>query len=214
MTSYQLFLRAGAPHGFELPGGVPPLPWWRPRQVHGRDVVTAQPAGGDPDIEADGVLSDVPGLPAVVAGADCVALLLATDDGRAVAAIHAGWRGLAGGIIEEGVDRLRRLRPGSGLFGAIGPGASNCCYEVGPEVLAAVRPAPGRVKPTTGGRALLDLRGAAADRLVAAGLGQTDIDVVGPCTICSADWPSYRRQGRAAGRMLAWIAPRGLVSSR
>ncbi len=177
-------------------------------------MVAARPAGGEPEIEADGVLSDAPGLPAVVAGADCVALLLASDDGRAVAAIHAGWRGLAAGIIEEGVDRLRRLRPGSGLFAAIGPGASSCCYEVGPEVLTAVRAAPGRVKPTTGGRALLDLRGAAADRLVAAGLGQADIDLVGPCTICSADRPSYRRQGQAAGRMLAWIAPRGLVSSR
>lgn len=212
MTSAELFLGTGAPHGFELPGSAPPLPWWRPKQVHGRDFVAAQATGSDPGIESDGVLSSVPGLPAVIAAADCAPLLLATANGRSVAAIHAGWRGLAAGIVEAGVARLRELQPGQRVIAAIGPGASGCCYEVGPEVLAALAPAAPRVLPTSGGRARLDLRGIAADRLQAAGLDPADIEVVGPCTICSPDWPSFRRQRAAAGRLLAWIAPRGRVA--
>ncbi len=221
-----------APHGFLATGGPEP-PWWRPRQVHGARVVRAN-ASSDPVTDADGVVGVTPGLAVAVATADCVPVLLSTEDGGAVAALHAGWRGLAAGILPAGVAALleaargrgsagpravdpgdrraldpgdrRALGPGN-LRAAIGPAAAGCCYEVGPEVVAALGLLPGDVRPTSGGRGRIDPRDLARRQLRAAGLPDGSIETVGPCTICSAAWPSYRRDGDAAGRMLSFIRP-------
>lgn len=139
--------------------------------------------------------------------ADCIPALIATADGLTVAAVHAGWRGLAAGVLEAAVRSLLASSPPSGLRVALGPSASGCCYEVGPEVLLALALAARHVTPTANGHARLDLRGVAADRLVAAGVPDGSIERVGPCTICSHDWPSYRREGRGAGRILAFVVP-------
>jgi len=139
--------------------------------------------------------------------ADCVPLLLAAGRGLAVAAVHAGWRGIAAGVVEAAVAGLARIAPGAPLVAAIGPAAAGCCYEVGPEVIEAVLPGGERLSPTRDGRARLDLRGLVLDRLIRAGLERPAIELVGPCTICSADWPSYRREGTRAGRALAFAAP-------
>lgn len=157
-----------------------------------------------------------PGDPPVgVVTADCVPLLLALADGSAVAAVHAGWRGIAAGIVGHAVMELRRVAPapGTGLFATMGPAAGGCCYEVGPEVIAALDPAPGRVIPSPRrGHALLDLRGVVRDRLAASAVAGESIEYAGPCTICSDAWPSYRRQGAAAGRLVAWIEVHARVS--
>ena len=204
LTSALLARRAGVRHGFSPVLGT--VPAWRPKQVHGATV--AEPAGeGAPPVPADAVLSRADGPMVGVVTADCVPLLIAAEGGVAVAAVHAGWRGLAEGVVEAAVERLRTAAPGRALVAAVGPAAGGCCYEVGPDVIAALAPAAARVAPGPRGRPLLDLRGMTVDRLLAAGLAPDSIERIGPCTICSDGWPSYRREGDRAGRALAFIEP-------
>jgi polyphenol oxidase len=110
------------------------------RQVHGTAVRRIERAGdvhdwsGTPrDLpEFDGQATAVAGVAPMVLTADC--LPVAVAGGGAVAMLHAGWRGLAGGIIDAGVRAVRELGGGGPLQAAIGPGAGRCCYEVGEEV--------------------------------------------------------------------------------
>jgi hypothetical protein len=204
LTSPLIARCAAVRHGFAAsPAGIAA---WRPRQVHGAAVVEPATAEAEP-VPADAVVARRGGPVVGVVTADCVPLLCAAEGGEAVAAIHAGWRGLAAGVVEAAIERLRTLAPGRRLIAAVGPAAGGCCYEVGPEVIAALRPAPARVAPGPRGRPLLDLRGAATDRLLAAGVSPAGIERVGPCSICSSVWPSYRREREQAGRALAFIEP-------
>lgn len=164
------------------------------RQVHGVDVVPldAQPSP-DGIEEADGVVTRVHGVAAMVLTADCVPVALATPD--AVAMVHAGWKGLSGGVLEAGVAALRSDGP---VHAAIGPAAGACCYEVGPEVAE-------RFPAWAMSGRLLDLKGVAAARLRAAGVAEV-VDV-GRCTMCEPDvFFSHRRSGGVTGRQggLAW----------
>ena len=204
LTSPLIARRAGVRHGFSPEPASSAA--WRPNQVHGAAI--AEPRGCDaPSAPAAAVLSRAGGPTVGVGSADGVPILLAVEGGAAVAAVHAGWRGLAAGVVEATIGRLRTAAPGRALVAAVGPAAGGCCYAVGPEVIAALAPAAQRVAPGPRGRPLLDLGGVTVDRLRAAGLAADAIDRVGPCTICSPGWPSYRREGDRAGRALAFIAP-------
>ncbi|HET6506314.1 MAG TPA: polyphenol oxidase family protein [Baekduia sp.] len=164
------------------------------RQVHGTRVVAldAAPSGSEiPD--ADGVVTRAHGVAAMVLTADCVPVALASAD--AVAMVHAGWKGLSGGVLEAGVAALRAAGP---VHAAIGPAAGACCYEVGPEVAERF---PGWALD---GR-LLDLKGVAARRLRAAGVAH--VHDVGRCTMCEPDvFFSHRVSGGVTGRQggIAW----------
>jgi YfiH family protein len=153
---------------------------------------------GDPGEQvedADGVVIAAPGIAALVLTADCLPVALASPE--AVAMIHAGWRGLADGVLEAGVRALLAASPGP-VHAAIGPGAGVCCYAVGDEV-AARFPAWAR----HGAR--IDLKAVAADRLRAAGVG--DVVDVGRCTMCEPQtFFSHRASGGRTGRQggLAW----------
>src|SRR3954468_5648055 len=137
-------------------------------QVHGTRVrrVESVPQRADPWEEADGHATALPGVPALVFVADCLPIALVAPG--AVAMVHAGWRGLAGGIVAEGIAALA----GDGVRAVIGPGIGACCYEVGDEVRAQFAPevAHGRH---------LDLKLAARRALEAAAVG--DIQDVGLC---------------------------------
>jgi polyphenol oxidase len=159
------------------------------RQVHGARVVAAD-ADAVPD--ADGQVTARRDVAPTVLVADCVPIALASEDG--VAMLHAGWRGLAGGIVAEGVAALRALGR-SPVAAAIGPGAGPCCYEVGPEVHAAFG---------TDGRTV-DLKALARARLEAAGV--EEIHDCGLCTICDPErFFSHRRDDGVTGRQagVAW----------
>ncbi len=171
------------------------------RQVHGCHVarVTAIPPDGwrAPSRgaqAADGQATALTEVAAVVLVADCLPVAIAGEG--AVAMIHAGWRGLAGGVLEAGVQALRALGALPPLVAAIGPGAGGCCYEVGPEVLAAF--GDGDREP--GARGRVDLKAIAAARLKAAGVGE--VHDVGLCTLCSHPSLlfSHRREGGLTGR--------------
>jgi YfiH family protein len=173
----------------------------RGRQVHGAAVrrVTAVPAGEPPE-PADGQATALRGVPAIVLTADCLPVALVSEG--AVAMLHAGWRGLAAGVIEEGVRALRELDDAGPVRAAIGPGAGRCCYEVGEEVHAAFA---GEGEDIREGRRL-DLKLIARRRLEGAGVAEV-VDA-GLCTMCepASLFFSHRRDGGVTGRQggMAW----------
>lgn len=185
--------------------GLPESPRWL-RQVHGARAVHAE--GVERDVtEADAIWTDRPGQVCAVLVADCVPILLAAGDGQCVAAVHAGWRGLAGGVIQAAVAALPV--PAAGLSAWIGPCIGPAAYEVGPEVIEQMRAAG--VEPVSGGVASIQLDLAATARriLTAHGVGRVTGAGVSVTDQLSAFY-SYRREG-TTGRVAAyiWIPPRG-----
>jgi polyphenol oxidase len=165
------------------------------RQVHGARVERRASPGGALS-EADGQATAEHALAALVLTADCLPIALVAPG--AVAMLHAGWRGLAAGVLEEGVRAVRELAGGGEVRAAIGPGAGACCYEAGSEVHASFgRPAV---------RATIDLKAIARARLEAAGVEQ--VHDVGLCTMCGDPtlFFSHRRDGGVTGRQagIAW----------
>jgi len=173
-------------------------------QVHGATVrrATEPPGAARPAVEEDGQATALDGAAALVFVADCLPVLLVSDG--AVAALHGGWRGLAGGIAAEGVDALRELGAGGPVTAAIGPGARGCCYEVGEEVHAAFAGVPGARR----GERNLDLPAIARHRLAEAGVGT--IHDAGLCTMCAGEelFFSHRRDKGVTGRQagVVWRA--------
>jgi hypothetical protein len=178
-----------------------------PRQVHGTRVVDGSGAG---DLgEADAIVTARPGTRVGIVTADCAPILLLARERRVAAAVHAGWRGAAGGVLEVTLAHITRtfgVEPAA-IEAVIGPAIGGCCYEVGAEVRTAFE---ARVGPVTaaawsmrGSRVVLDLRTAVAALASRAGLAR--VTVVGPCTRCSADYCSYRRDGAGAGRQASII---------
>ncbi len=191
------------------------------RQVHGATVVRigrVDAAAGAADPVADASVTTEPGVACTVQVADCLPVLFAARGGRGVAAAHAGWRGLAGGVLEAAIGGLcdaAGCRPGeldAWLGVCIGPRA----FEVGADVLEAFGAAPDapthrRFVPRVPGKWLADLAGLARDRLAAAG-----VERIGAATGCTYEdasrFFSYRRD-RITGRMAAavWIERAAVV---
>jgi len=176
------------------------------RQVHGTRIALAE-RGARP--EADGLVSASPGLGVGVVTADCVPVLLVDRGTRAVAAVHAGWRGAAGGVLEAAIADLRARfgsRPDD-VEAVAGPAIGGCCYEIGPDVIAAFERRSGSTTApaltTVNGRDHLDLR--AAVRLLLAAAGVRAVAILGPCTACGGNYHSYRRDGSGTGRQLSFV---------
>jgi YfiH family protein len=151
----------------------------------------AEPAPGLP--EADGQATDRPGLTPLVFVADCLPVALAGP--RGVAVIHCGWRGMAAGIVERGVDEV------GATAAAAGPSIGPCCYEVGDEVLEAFRSLGAGI---ASGR-MLDLREVARRLLATAGVEEVEISDL--CTSCNPElFFSHRRDQGRTGRQagLVW----------
>lgn len=196
------------------------LQWWafpdharlrRVNQVHGANVVAASSYnGGAPD--ADGLWTRDPADVLVVRAADCAPVWIVDPPSKAIALVHAGWRGVAAGIIDRALGALES----SGghredLHAAIGPHIGPCCFEVGPEVSAlfvddgAVADAERLV--VEGNRAdgvSLDLGAAIVRRLVAGGVNEARVDAARACTRCHPELlHSYRRNGTGGPLMAA-----------
>ncbi len=170
------------------------------RQVHGR-AVTAREAPG-PGGEADGQVTDRAGIAPMVLSADCLTIVIGAPG--AVGVVHAGWRGLADGVIAAGVAAVRERAEGQPPQAAIGPGAGVCCYEVGDEVRERFI----RFGPEVRRGRHLDLKAIAHRQLEAAGVDA--VHDVGLCTICSDPelFFSHRRDAGRTGRQaaIAWLS--------
>ena len=171
------------------------------RQVHGCEVQrhAGAPPAGEAPAAADGQATRVPGLACLVLTADCLPVALLCEG--AVAMVHAGWRGLDGGVLEDGLRALRELGGRGPVTALIGPGAGPGCYEVGDELRARFA--------TTG--PTLDLKAVAGARLRQGGVRA--VHDVGLCTICAhvdgaPIFFSHRREAGRTGRQagLAWLS--------
>jgi YfiH family protein len=183
---------------------LPAEPVWM-KQVHGVDVVNAAQANSG--VSADGAWTDRRGVVCAVLAADCLPVFLCDRGGKKVALLHAGWRGLAAGVIEAGVQAL--AMPGEELLAYLGPAIGPGSYEVGDEVREVFeRQNPAAALaflPRGSGHWLADLYELAEWRLRA--LGVTEIAFDDRCTCRERDsFFSYRRDG-VCGRMasLIWI---------
>jgi YfiH family protein len=204
-------------------------------QFHSDAIALFEAAPTEPS-RADASVTKIPGLLLAVQTADCVPILLVDPKNRAVAAVHAGWRGTLARIVEKAIGRMQMQfgsRPAE-LFAAVGPAIGGCCYEVGTEVAAAfsgqfsnateffdelrtgdepnplqwlnMMP-PGHQPPPK--KVLLDLRKANRFQLEAAGVPAANIFVSDLCTGCNRDRLfSYRKEGAQSGRMMAVIGIR------
>ena len=191
-------------------------------QVHGTRMVRVA-ASDDPEtvkgVEADGLCSDGAGLGLSVHVADCVPALIADPRTGACAALHAGWRGTVAGVATAGVAALGRAfgcRPGD-LRVALGPCIGPCCFDVGPQVVAAFEAAwpgarvAGVVVDTPGFQPRIDLRQCLRLQFQAAGVLPEHIDASSDCTHCdpAGRFYSFRRSSRLTGQLAGFIVVPG-----
>jgi polyphenol oxidase len=189
------------------------------RQVHG--TLVKQIAAGETGLmradgraahEADGLMTDVSGVLLAVQAADCVPVLVADTRLKVVAAFHAGWRGTAAGMVEQGIAGMVReygCRPDD-LIAAVGPAIGVCCYTVGDEVRNAFAVRFSYAAELSSGQRI-DLWEANRRQLLGAGIPEAAISVVGECTACtrlngSRKYFSHRDERGFTGRAVGAIA--------
>ncbi len=186
---------------------LPAEPRWL-RQVHGTVVAELGPLPSPEEPEADAAVSRVPGTALAILTADCLPVLICAEDGSAIGAAHAGWRGLAAGVLEETVEQMQRSP--AGLMAWLGPCIGAASYEVGEEVRKAFLDhdpaAADAFVATRPGHWFCDLSLLARQRLQAAGIAH--IHGGGFDTRTDARFYSYRREGARSGRFasLIWLA--------
>jgi len=171
-------------------------------QIHSDIIIHAEDVRTYDFPEADGVISRDPSVVLCIRTADCVPVLLWAEDPPVIAAVHAGWRGLAKRIVFKAVEIMRQCGSGE-IHASMGPSIGPCCYAVGREVLEALGAEACR---TQDGRISADLHHAAAIQAWEAGVGKDRIHRIKACTCCSNDsYFSYRREGEHAGRNISLI---------
>jgi len=169
-------------------------------QIHSDIVVDAAGRSGCLG-EGDALMENTPGRLIAVKTADCIPILLIDQRQKAVAAVHAGWRGTAQKIAAHAVEEMQKKfssRP-EDLYAAIGPGIGKCCYQVGPDVAS-------QFAEFADSNRHVDLP--AANRHQLAGCGVLHIYTAQLCTMCMNDFHSYRRDKQQAGRMFSVVGIR------
>ena len=183
-----------------FPGIVPGDPVWL-RQVHGKQVIDADSRPVLPP--ADAAVARRAGTVCAVRMADCMPVLLSDVGGTVVAAAHAGWRGLAAGVVEAAIDAMKK-DPAS-LMAWLGPAIGPDSYEVGEEVRVAFAGYENAFRPTRPGHWLLDLYAVARQRLAKAGVAE--VYGGGYCTYKESErFFSYRQGARERMAALIWLA--------
>ena len=178
---------------------VPDATWVLPRHVHGSTVLTVDEASelgviGPVRDEGDGAATNRFGVLLGALGADCAPIAIAND--TACAAVHAGWRGAVGGVVEAGVAAVRALGTGP-VRAVVGPCICVRHYEFGADTLADIvaRVGPEVRGHTESGDPAFDLRGAIRLAFSRADVAGADVEILDICTAESADHFSYRRDG-------------------
>jgi len=195
---------------------IPPSRVGTLRQEHSATVLEWTEGDAFPEMEGkrkgDALFTAMRGTGVGIRTADCVPILIAVPEAQACAAVHAGWRGLAAGIIGETVRRLRArfgIAASGGLVAAAGPSARGCCYEIGEEVADVLWRSPGGGRflhrGNAAGKWTADLPSIALADLAAAGVPGENLDAAGPCTVCSRSFHSWRREKSLTGRQLSFI---------
>ena len=178
------------------------------RQRHGVELWVHRERGAPGVVVMDGFdghVTDRPGLLLAASVADCVPVFVVAPEHRAVAMVHAGWRGVAGGIVERAVNRLIEswMAPPETLWVHCGPSICGACYEVGPEVHEAVHPD----RPPPSENTVIDLRAAIAARVTALGVPAAQLSVSAHCTLCG-DPDFFSHRGGAPERQMGVLGVR------
>jgi hypothetical protein len=195
--------------------GAPEMKLFTVKQIHSADIIAA---GQDDHAgslnRCDAIVAEASGLLLGVQTADCVPILMADVQRRAMAAVHAGWRGTRARIVEKALIRLQKefgTRP-EDCLAAIGPAARVCCYEVGEDVIEPFRAefawADAIISNhTPNGKAHLDVPAGNRRQLMSAGVPESNIFTANLCTMCRNDlFFSHRLEhARGVGRMLSVI---------
>ena len=195
-------------HAFGTAAAPPPAGYLVLKQVHSNLVLTARECGDG--VEGDALVSAEPGVVVGVKTADCVPLLLVDARLRAVAAVHAGWKGTVADIAGAAVEKMRVTFGcrSDDISAAIGPSIGACCFEVGPEVAHQF----GTLFPERDDlheRTRVDLRESNRRQLVRAGVPDSQVDVGTQCTVCGGrEFYSWRRDKVVGERMFAVIGVR------
>jgi hypothetical protein len=181
------------------------------RQVHGTRILFLSDPGLEQEMgEADGLLSQCAKIEVGVRTADCLPVLMSTEDGHCVGAFHAGWRGAVSGIVRQGLGLMQKASgaDASRMRVVLGPAIGPCCFEVGPEVWESViEGTPGYVRK---GQKNLDLWDLVTHQLALSGVPQDSIGRISLCTRChSGLFFSHRGMGpeRNGRSMLNFIRP-------
>lgn len=183
------------------------------KQTHSSIVIDIDDtSAANEAVVGDAAVTSLRGVALAIQTADCVPILIADVEGRAVAAIHAGWRGTSAKIAQKAVARLIekfRLEPQS-LRAAIGPHIGACCYEVGEDVVQAIGDPAFFETLGDGKKPHLNLASANRRQLMDSGILEENIEASSLCTKCREDlFHSYRRDGKRMGHLLsvAGLAP-------
>jgi len=180
-------------------------------QQHGSEVVLCDSASPEATHRADAFIAAREAVPVLVGTADCLPVLLASENGRIVASIHAGWKGVLAEVIPRAIAAMRTVsgaRPES-MRAAIGPHIRACCFEVGDDVAGQFRKAHVVESDARDGKSYVDLSAAAVCQLEDSGIATKNIDVSSTCTVCRHDLLfSHRASGGATGRTVAMIMRR------
>ena len=174
-----------------------------PKQTHSAEIARLKNNIDTDKITADGAICESPGYCLTVRTADCIPLLFA-DHSALFGAVHVGWRGLAGGILDELFLEVREM----GYFAEdiniyLGPSIGRCCFEVGDDVAALFE---SEFVEERGGRLFVDLPGAARNIIAGRGVKEANVVISEECTFCGGNnFYSYRREGAAPLQMVSYI---------
>ncbi|MEG2679838.1 MAG: peptidoglycan editing factor PgeF, partial [Oscillospiraceae bacterium] len=187
-------------------------------QIHGCHIrrVTEQDVKADiydvEGYEADGLITDVPGICLTIFAADCLPILLCDPSKKIACAVHAGWRGTAGGIAAKAVQKMREMGSKTeDILAAIGPGIDRCCFETHSDVPDAMLSLMGAtakpfIEPLIGGKFHVDLKGMNRALLLEAGLTPEHVATAADCTCCLPEkyW-SHRYTEGVRGSQVAML---------
>jgi len=178
------------------------------RQIHSDRVVNAN-GSGIRECDGDALVTDEIGRSIGVRTADCVPILLLDAKNRAIAAVHAGWRGTAARVVMQAIERMRSDfgTNANDIYAAVGPCIRGCCYEVGREVAEQFEASSVQTVGGGSGKHLLNLAQANRQQMETVGINPGRIFDCGLCTTCqTAQFFSYRREPENPGRMVASIS--------
>lgn len=173
-----------------------------PKQVHSNNVIIGTKAGNF--IDTDGIVTNNKDLILSIQVADCIPIYLFDKQNYNIGLVHAGWRGVTAGIIENSIERMKELdsQPIK-IEILLGPSIRQCCFEIGPEV--------GKLFDNKfqeigkGDRTQLDLQSVVMQKLINMDIQSKNISDINECTCCSEQYHSFRRDGNKAGRMIAMM---------
>jgi len=189
--------------------GAPGWPIIKLKQVHSHTVIDiANTAAAVDAIPGDAAMTGLRGVILGVQTADCVPILVSDKEGRAVAAIHAGWRGTAERIAQATIANIveKFSLEENSLYAAIGPHIGVCCYEVGEDVTAAISDTSAIETRAEWAKPHLNLAAANFRQLLEAGVPESHIETSSLCTKCRQDLlHSFRRDGKKMGHLLSVI---------